>query len=81
MPDVQTKTPLPSMRAPRIVPSGKGCGTEVEGVDLAALDAVTVATLKQALLEHLVVFVRGQPITDPQLIALGKASANSSRRA
>lgn len=73
MPDLQTKAPLPSMRAPHIVPSGKGCGAEVAGVDLAALDAVTVDTLKQALLEHLVVFVRGQPITDPQLIALGKA--------
>lgn len=57
---------------PRIIASGKGCGAEVAGVDLAALDAVTVDTLHRAVLEHLVVVVRGQPISDPQLIALGK---------
>jgi len=60
------------MNNPQIIPTGKGCGAEVRGVDLAALDPLTVSTLQQALLEHLVVFVRGQPISDPQLIALGK---------
>ena len=58
---------------PQIIPSGKGCGAEVMGIDLAALDRVTVATLQQAIREHLVVVVRGQPISDPQLIALGKS--------
>lgn len=57
---------------PRVIPSGKGCGAEVAGVDLAALDPATVATLKQAVTDHLVVVVRGQPITDSQLIALGR---------
>ncbi|MBX3664432.1 MAG: TauD/TfdA family dioxygenase [Burkholderiales bacterium] len=57
---------------PQAIPSGKGCGAEVTGVNLAALDQATVATLKQAVLDHLVVVVRGQPVTDPQLIALGK---------
>lgn len=61
------------MQAPQIIPTGKGCGAEVRGVDLAALDALTVSTLQQALREHLVVFVRGQPISDPQLIALGRS--------
>lgn len=59
--------------ASQIISSGKGCGAEVRGVDLAALDPVTVATLQQAVLEHLVVVVRGQPISDPQLLALGKS--------
>lgn len=59
--------------ASQIIPSGKGCGAEVRGVDLATLDPVTVATLQQAVLEHLVVVVRGQPISDPQLLALGKS--------
>jgi taurine dioxygenase len=58
---------------PKIIPSGKACGAEVTGVDLATLDPVTVATLQQAIREHLVVVVRGQPISDPQLIALGKS--------
>ena len=60
------------MQTPQIIPSGKGCGAEVRGVDLAALDPLTVSTLQQAILENLVVFVRGQSISDPQLIALGK---------
>jgi taurine dioxygenase len=59
--------------SPQIIASGKGCGAEVVGVDLAALDPVTIATLQQAIREHLVVVVRGQPISDPQLIALGKS--------
>lgn len=59
--------------APKIVPSGKGCGAEVRGIDLARLDGDAVDVLKRALLEHLVVVVRGQPISDPQLIALGKS--------
>ncbi len=59
--------------APKIIPSGKGCGAEVKGVDLATLDSVTRATLQQAVLEHQVIVVRGQPISDPQLLALGKS--------
>lgn len=58
---------------PKIIPSGKGCGAEVHGIDLARLDDDAVDVLKRALLEHLVVVVRGQPISDPQLIALGKS--------
>lgn len=58
---------------PGIIPSGKGCGAEVRAIDLAKLDDDAVDVLKRALLEHLVVVVRGQPISDPQLIALGKS--------
>jgi len=66
-------TALKPNQTPQIIPSGKACGAEVTGVDLSALDPVTVATLQQAIREHLVVVVRGQPISDPQLIALGKS--------
>ena len=66
---VVSKAGLP----PQIIPSGKGCGAEVAGVDLAALDPATVDTLRRAVQEHLVVVVHGQPISDPQLIALGKS--------
>ena len=61
----------PAQRA-EIVPSGKGCGAEVRGINLHALDEHTVTTLKRALRDHLVVLIRGQALTDPQLIALGK---------
>lgn len=67
-----TNTVRKTELTPQIIPSGKGCGAEVTGVDLAALDPATVETLHRAVLEHLVVVVRGQPISDPQLIALGK---------
>jgi taurine dioxygenase len=61
------------MQTQSIIPSGRACGAEVRGVDLAALDPATVLTLQQAVLEHLVVVVRGQPLADPQLLALGRA--------
>jgi taurine dioxygenase len=57
---------------PQVIPSGSACGAEVRGVDLRALDPAGVALLKQALRDHLVVVIRRQPLTDPQLIALGK---------
>ncbi len=56
-----------------IIPSGKACGAEVRGVDLQGLDADSVGTLRAALRDHLVVRVRKQPLTDAQLVALGKS--------
>lgn len=61
-----------SLRA-EIVPSGKACGAEVRGVDLQGLDAGSVAAMRAALRDHLVVRVRKQPLTDAQLVALGKS--------
>jgi len=55
-----------------IIPSGKACGAEVRGVDLRALDDGSVRALADALRDHLVVVVRRQSLTDPELIALGK---------
>jgi taurine dioxygenase len=57
---------------PQIIPSGKACGAEVRGIDPRALDGAGLALLKEALRDHLVVVIRRQPLTDPQLIALGK---------
>jgi taurine dioxygenase len=59
--------------AVEVIPSGKACGAEVRGVNLTRLDASDVAALTSALAQHLVILIRDQPITDPQLIALGKA--------
>lgn len=59
-------------RHAEIIPSGKGCGAEIRGIDLHALDEPSIGTLKQALRDHLVVLIRGQALTDAQLIALGK---------
>lgn len=73
MQSIQSVAQPRAAASPLIIPSGKGCGAEVSGVDLVALDAVTVTTLQRAILDHQVVAVRGQPISDPQLIALGKS--------
>ena len=73
MSSVQSVTQHRSAPTPQIIPSGKGCGAEVTGVSLAMLDSSTVTTLQQAVLDHLVVVVRGQPISDPQLLALGRS--------
>jgi taurine dioxygenase len=55
-----------------IIPSGKACGAEVIGVNLTALDEDAKAVIAEAVRDHLVVVIRGQPITDPQLISLGR---------
>lgn len=73
---MSTATAQPMGRAAarrgEIVPSGKACGAEVGGIDLRALDDVGLSVLKEALRDHLVVVLRRQPLTDPQLIAFGK---------
>ncbi len=52
----------------RIRPSGQACGAEVTGVDLTGeLDAKTVAALRAAWLEHLVLAFPGQALTDGDL--------------
>lgn len=55
-----------------VIPSGKALGAEVRGIELCALDDDSFHALEQALFSHLVVVVRRQPLTDPELIALGK---------
>jgi taurine dioxygenase len=60
-------------RQAQVIPSGKACGAEVRGVDLQGLDADSVTALRDALRDHLVVRVRSQPLTDAQLVALGKS--------
>lgn len=55
-----------------VIPTGKGCGAELRGIDLTSLNARSFRVLEQAMLDHLVVLVRGQPLADPQLIALGR---------
>jgi taurine dioxygenase len=50
-----------------ITPLTPAIGAEVSGLDLAEpLGDETIAKLRQALLDHLVIFLRGQDITDEQ---------------
>jgi len=54
-------------------PIAGALGAEISGVDLAKdLDAETVATIRRAWLEHLVVFFRDQDLTPAQFLAFGR---------
>ena len=47
-------------------------GAEISGVDLTKLDEATVVAIRQAWLEHLVIFFRDQHITPAQHLAFGR---------
>jgi taurine dioxygenase len=55
-----------------VVPSGAALGAEVRGVDLRALDNETFAQVHQAWLDHQVLLVRGQQLSDDDLIAFSR---------
>jgi len=55
-----------------VIASAQPLGAEVRGVDLRNLTEASFAALQQALLDRLVIVVRGQRLTDAELIALGK---------
>src|SRR5579864_399897 len=55
-----------------IVPSGKTLGTEIRGVDLKSINASEFAAIYRAWLDHLVVLLRGQHLTDEDLIAFSR---------
>jgi len=58
----------------QIRPVAGALGAEIEGVDLSQpLDAAASAALRRALLEHLVVFFRGQKLTPQQQLAFARA--------
>jgi len=54
------------------MPTGAALGAEVQGVDLRALDAAAFTALQDAWLEHQVLLVRDQSLTDAELIAFSR---------
>jgi taurine dioxygenase len=49
-------------------------GAEIHGVDLSRpLGSAAVAAIRAALLEHLVIFFRGQQLTPQQQLAFARA--------
>ena len=58
--------------AVEVVPSGRPLGAEIRGVDLRDLSEEAFAAIEQAYIRHLVVLIRGQDLSDPDLIAFGK---------
>ena len=57
----------------RIRPIAGALGAEIGGVDLAReLDGNTIAAIRRAWLDHLVVFFRGQPLTPERFLAFAR---------
>ena len=56
----------------RVVPTGNGPGAEIEGVDLRNVDEDVFRGLHAAWLENLVLLVRGQSLSDADLIAFSR---------
>src|SRR5262249_52044938 len=55
-----------------VIPTGAALGAEVTGVDLKNLDEVAFARILQAWHDHSVLLVRGQSLTDHDLIAFSR---------
>ncbi|SNT36154.1 taurine dioxygenase [Noviherbaspirillum humi] len=57
----------------RVTPLSPALGAEIAGIDLhQPIDQHTFAELQQAWREHLVLRFRGQPLSDPQLLAVSR---------
>jgi taurine dioxygenase len=54
------------------IPTGSALGVELQGVDLKTLTGAEFGALHQAWLEHLVVLIRGQRLTDQDLITFSR---------
>lgn len=56
-----------------VKPLTRHIGAEISGIDLTRpLNGEQVAEVRQALLQHLVIFFRRQPLTPPQHLAFGR---------
>jgi taurine dioxygenase len=61
-----------SSLSPRIIPTGQALGAEIGDVDLKNLSDAEFAAIHQAWLDHLVILIRGQQLTDEDLIAFSR---------
>ena len=55
-----------------VVPTGAALGAEIRGVDLRAIDDASFGARYQAWLDHAVVLVRNQQLTDADLVAFSR---------
>ena len=56
----------------RVLPTGGGLGAEIAGVDLRAIDDAGFAALRVAWVEHAVLLIRGQVLSDDDLVAFSR---------
>jgi taurine dioxygenase len=70
--NIQTTSARQTAGALDVIPTGAALGAEVRGVDLGDLDDATFGLLVQAWHQHSVVLVRGQSLSDQDLIAFSR---------
>ncbi len=72
MPDAEARTaPTQSTRV-EVVPANAMLGAEARCGDLRRLDDAGIAALRRAWLDNLVLVIRGQTLSDPELMAFGR---------
>ena len=69
---VATTSERQAAGAIEVIPTGRALGAEVRGIDLRELGEAAFARLKQAWHQHSVVLVRGQRLSDQELIAFSR---------
>jgi alpha-ketoglutarate-dependent taurine dioxygenase len=62
----------PTSSLAAVIPSGKSLGAEIQGVDLRTMNDGEFAAIYLAWLDHLAVLVRGQMLTDEDLITFSR---------
>jgi taurine dioxygenase len=55
-----------------VTPTGGGVGAEITGVDLRRLDHDTFAAIRRAFVENSVLLIRGQQLSDDDLVAFSR---------
>ena len=55
-----------------VIPSGRALGAEIQGIDLRTIDSDTFSSVYHVWLEHSVLLIRGQNLTDDDLIAFSE---------
>src|SRR6201993_2580419 len=56
----------------QITPTGKALGAEIEGLDLRTISGTDFELIHRAWLDHMVMLIRGQQLTDEDLIAFSR---------
>src|ERR1700733_7329702 len=59
-----------------VIPTGSALGAEIQGVDLRNIDADAFAAIYQAWLDHSVLLIRNQNLSDADLITFSKKFGN-----
>jgi taurine dioxygenase len=70
---VETTSARPNvLSAVEVIPSGRALGAEIRGIDLRTLDEAASTQVMEAWHKHSVVLIRGQSLSDQDLIAFSR---------